>query len=95
MNEPMVEGAAPAAAHPEPRLPASPEGPSPIEQAIFFVNGWRKVLNARLLAFFALLGALVFWGYTVYDPNALRLWASSLYSLGVLWPVMALFLRKG
>lgn len=61
---------------------------------ILFINFWASILNARLLAVMALVGALFMWAWTVYDPTVLRLWASGLYSL-VLWPVMYLYAKRG
>lgn len=63
--------------------------------AIRTIYIWQKVLNARLLALLALLGALGIFGYAIYEPTSLRLTGVTIYSLGVLWPVMWLFTRKG
>lgn len=56
---------------------------------------WMKILNARLLAGGALVGALGVFGFALAQPDPLRLWGASLYAVGVLWPVMWLFLKKG
>jgi len=56
---------------------------------------WMKILNARLLAGGALLGALGVFGFALAQPDPLRLWGASLYAIGVLWPVMWLFSKKG
>lgn len=75
--------------------------PAPVTQPIDYshmisiISAWKDILNARLLAIMALLGALAIFGIAVYDPTILRLTAGSLYSVGVLWPIMWLFFRKG
>lgn len=63
--------------------------------AIAVITQWRKIINARLLVLIALMGALAVYGLTMYDPSTLRLVGSGLYSMCVLWPVIALYLRKG
>lgn len=55
----------------------------------------RDILNARVLAILSLIGAVVIFAFGTYDPSTLRLWAASLYSVGVLWPLIYLYLRKG
>jgi len=55
---------------------------------------WRNILNARLMAVIVLLGALGGFGFAVYDPEPLRLWALAIYSVLCVWPVLALGLKK-
>lgn len=76
-----------------PRAPA----PVPVDYSkmIAVVTTWKKILNARLLALLALIGALFIYGLAMYDPTNLRLTCASLYSMGVLWPIIALYYRKG
>lgn len=62
---------------------------------ISIISAWKDILNARLLAVMALVGALAIFGLAAYDPTNLRLTAGSLYSMGVLWPIMWLFFRRG
>lgn len=59
------------------------------------LSAWRYVLNARLLALFALAGALAGFAFTMYDATPLRLWGLGIYSVLCLWPVMWLHLKKG
>lgn len=76
----------------------APPAADPSEEvslALAVISQWRKILNARLLALFALLGALAAFGCAIIMPDTQRLIGASLYAVGVLWPVMALFLRKG
>lgn len=82
--------------YPQNHLP--PQERPPTEDYTFAIRAiyqWRMILNARLLALLALVGALIVFGFTINDPTPLRLWGASLYSVGVLWPVIGLFLRKG
>lgn len=65
-----------------------------VSRAVLIISMWTDILNARLLAVMALVGALCIWLYCAYDPSILRLWASGLYSL-VLWPVIYLYAKKG
>lgn len=78
----------------KPEIP-EPAGIHPIEQALAVVHQWRQILNARLLALLALLGAMGVFGYAMLDPSPQRLWLSSLYAAGVLWPSIALYVKKG
>jgi hypothetical protein len=55
----------------------------------------KDILNARLLAVLALVGALGIFGWTIGDPTSLRLWGCAGYSVGILWPVIWLYLKKG
>jgi hypothetical protein len=64
-------------------------------QLIVLIEMWSRVLNARLLAVVALVGALGIFGFTIADPQTARLWGCAGYSVGVLWPVIWLYLRKG
>ena len=83
----------------EPRVLQMPvaEKPSQIDYSsmISIITAWKDILNARLLALLALVGGLVVFGFAMYDPSNLRLTGASLYCMGILWPVMALFMRKG
>lgn len=62
--------------------------------ALSVISQWRKILNARMLAGMALIGALAAFTFAMYDPSTLRLIGASLYSVSVLWPVMWLFIKK-
>lgn len=62
---------------------------------IFTINEWRKILNARLLALLALSGSIFGFGFCMYDPNPLRLWAMGIYAVLVQAPVLLVVLRKG
>jgi hypothetical protein len=78
-----------------PRIAKKETPPVDYSQMITVIAAWVGILNARLLAVVALIGALFMFGFAMYDPSSLRLWGASLYAGGVLWPVIALFLRKG
>lgn len=82
---------------PAPELGNMPKKADVIDYSymITIITAWSGILNARLLALLSLMGALVMFGFAMYDPTTLRLIGVSLYSIGVLWPVIALFLRKG
>lgn len=71
------------------------ENSATVSQAIVLIEIMTKILNARILAVLALLGALAMWIFTAYDPTSLRLWASAGYSLSVLCPVLWLYQNKG
>ena len=53
------------------------------------------VLAARLLALIAVIGAVVLFIWSVYDPLPWRVYASVSYAVVVLWPLVYLHLRKG
>jgi fatty acid desaturase len=53
------------------------------------------VLAARLLALIAVVGAVLMFGWAVYDPQPWRVYASVSYAVVVLWPLVYLHLRKG
>lgn len=73
--------------------------PAPVQEdhsaVVRVVFMWTKILNARLLALLAIVGALVLFGFAMYNPTDMRLWLVSLYSIGVLWPSIALYLKCG
>jgi hypothetical protein len=56
---------------------------------------FKDILNARLLAILALVGALGIFGFTISEPDSMRLWGCAGYSIGVLWPTIWLYLKKG
>lgn len=66
-----------------------------VEIALRIISQWQRILNARLLALLALAGALAGFGYCIYEPTPPRIWSATLYAAGVLWPVLALFFKKG
>lgn len=55
---------------------------------------WKNILSARLMAVIVLLGTLGGFGFAVYDPEPLRLWALAIYCVLCVWPVLALGLKK-
>lgn len=59
------------------------------------INAALEVLNARLLAILALLGAIAMFGYVVVRPEEWRLYATAVYAAGVLWPMVYLYMKKG
>lgn len=69
--------------------------PVDYSNAIKIIAQWRNILNARLLATLSLIGAVVIFGLVVYSPTTLRLWGASLYSVGVFWPLVFLYMTKG
>lgn len=77
-------------------IPAPPAPPEvDYSHMITVISSWVAILNARLLALLALMGALTGFGFAMYDPTPLRLSGLAIYAVLCLWPVMALFLRKG
>lgn len=56
---------------------------------------WKGILNARLIAVFSLIGALFGFGFSVYDPTPLRLWAMGIYCVLCWWPAILLYLYRG
>ncbi len=78
------------------RLPEAPK-PTPVDysQMITTIAAWKDILNARLLALLALAGAMVGFGFCMYNPDSLRLWGLGIYSVLCVWPVIALYFRKG
>lgn len=59
------------------------------------VAAWSEIIKVRLLTLLALIGALVLFSMDAYDPLPQRTLCASLYAIGVLWPMIALFSRKG
>lgn len=88
-NAPIMQPYQPISAPPPPQKSVD------YSQLISIIATWKDILNARLLAIVALIGALVLFGGAVYDPLPQRIWGASLYAIGVLWPIMALYSRKG
>lgn len=62
---------------------------------IAVITAWQGIIGSRLIALIALIGALVFYGSAMYDPSNLRIFGAGLYSIVVLWPSIALYIRKG
>jgi len=83
--------------YPETRKPSQVAKP-PVDQTsqiIVLLSVWKDILNARLLAVIALLGAMAIFGFTIAEPDPMRLWACGGYSVGILWPVIWLYIKKG
>jgi hypothetical protein len=85
---------------PDNAVPLKPETPQSeevnyIEQALGVIHQWRRILNARMLLLLALLGAMGVFGYAILDPTPLKIWVATVYALGVLWPFVGLFYKKG
>ncbi len=80
-----------------PVRPAQAPSAAPVNYTsmISIIAAWKDILNARLLALLALSGAMIGFGFVMFDPSPLRLWGLGIYSVLCLWPVMALYLRKG
>jgi hypothetical protein len=53
------------------------------------------VLSARVLLLIAVIGAVVIFGYSVYDPVPWRTGTAVAYALVVLLPLVVLFYRRG
>ena len=83
--------------YPETRKPVVgvPKAPDQTSQILVLLAVWKDILNARLLAVIALLGALAIFGFTIAEPESARLWACAGYSVGILWPVIWLYLKRG
>jgi len=54
-----------------------------------------QVLSARLLGMIAVIGAVLMFGWAVYDPQPWRLAAVGTYAAVVLWPIVFLYLKRG
>ena len=54
-----------------------------------------QVLSARLLGMIAVVGAVLMFGWAVYDPQPWRLAAVGTYAAVVLWPIVFLYLKRG
>ena len=54
-----------------------------------------NVLSARLLGMIAVVGAVVMFGWAVYDPQPWRLAATGTYAAVVLWPLVFLYIKRG
>lgn len=76
------------------RTPVQSEGID-YSHVIKTITVWKDILNARLIAVFSLLGALVGFGFSIYDPTTLRLWAMGLYCVLCWWPAILLYSRRG
>ena len=74
--------------------PASPKMPN-LAPMINAIRVGLLALNARALLFLGLLGA--FWlGFdAVQEPTLLRIGADTLYTVGVLWPLVWLTALRG
>ena len=62
--------------------------------AVAIINTSVRVLNARLMWIIALAGAIAMWIMASIDPDSLKLWAATGYSLSVLIPVMLFTSKK-
>jgi hypothetical protein len=71
--------------------------PTPISRAGYVdtITAALNVLSARLLGMIATLGAVLMFGWAVYDPDPWRLAAVGTYAAVVLWPIVFLYLRRG
>lgn len=67
----------------------TPEQPHELrQQYVATIRAAVDVLNARLLALLALLGALAMWAWCVIDPTPWRFIGCVGFSIGVLWPAI-------
>ena len=55
---------------------------------------WKEILCIRLIAILALIGAMVIFGFVMYNPTTMALWGASLYAVGVFWPLVVLYFKK-
>lgn len=76
-------------------LPADLPRPVDYSHLIKTLSAWRYVLNARLLALFALAGSLLGFGFTMYDATPMRLWGLGIYAVLIQGPILMLYFRKG
>ena len=77
---------------------APPTPPTPVISRAAYVDtitAALNVLSARLLGMIALVGAVVMFGWTVYDPQPWRLAATGTYAAVVLWPVVWVYIKRG
>ncbi len=74
-----------------------PSSPKTVDYShmISIIAAWKDILNARLLAVISLTGTVCGFGYTMYDPEPLRLWSLAIYAILCQLPILALYLRKG
>jgi len=75
-----------AGAAPEPRVN---------RQYMSIINAAMDVLSARLICLIAVIGAVIMFGYAVYDPIPWRTYTVVAYACVVLFPTIYLHLRKG
>ena len=102
---PSITGQRPATAAPRPRVVSHPASltqpiPPPIRELASSAHGQGEILSAafhmlgaRVLGVLSLVAACAIWGYTVYDPLKERTIAATLFSVTVLFPVIALYWR--
>jgi hypothetical protein len=83
-------------------IPDAPATPSPVApkvpdmRPVFTALGLAvKVLNARLLLALVLAGGFILWKDTVETPETLKIVASSLYTTGIILPMIWLSAVKG
>ena len=53
------------------------------------------MLGARILALIAVVAACAIWGYSVYDPTQMRIYAAAGFSVSVLMPTVLLYFKRG
>ena len=59
------------------------------------INAMVDVASIRVLGLLAMIGALLIFGFAIYDPTNLRSWTAGAYACVVLWPLMILYASKG
>jgi hypothetical protein len=86
----------------QPAMPAQQaQQPRPVPQRmptasyLGAINAAMEIAATRFLGLLGVLGALLFFGYAIYDPTTLRTYTAVAYSFVVLWPLVYLYLSKG
>jgi hypothetical protein len=75
----------------------SPAAPRPRvnKEYTALINAAMDVLSARLHCLIAVIGAVIMFGYAVYDPIPWRTYTVAAYACVVLFPTIWLQLKKG
>jgi hypothetical protein len=87
------------------QFPAMPPGriefvpaPAPVVSRAQYteaITAALHIVSARLLGMIAVVGAVLMFGWAVYDPQPWRLAAVGTYAAVVLWPIVFLYVKRG
>ena len=78
--------------------PVKPPDPDPRElkpDYVAMVRAAVDMVNARFLLLLALVVGAVLWGYTVWNPDQLRLGTVTLYTVSIFIPLVVLHMKRG
>jgi hypothetical protein len=59
------------------------------------LNAALDIASARILGLIAVIGAVLMFGFAVWEPLPWRTYSVVAYAIVVLWPITGLYLKKG